>query len=100
MFGENLKKINPEIFTISKVENKEVAEDNGRFIPMHLWKLVDDIWNRGLDQPELFTTNGDYEELNEVIRVLDTNDHIDQVKIYFIFENSTRLVLIFLINLF
>lgn len=52
---------------------------SGRYIPMHLWKLVDDIWQRGLDEDELFNKNGDYEQLNEVIHALDNTEHIDQV---------------------
>jgi len=52
----------------------------GRYIPMHLWKLVDDLWQRGLDEEELFNKNGDFRQLQEVIFALDNTEHIDQLE--------------------
>ena len=49
-----------------KVESEEGP--SGRYIPMHLWKLIDDIWQRGLKEEELFNKNGDYDQLKEVIK--------------------------------
>ena len=64
-------------FQTPKASQKDV--ESGRSVPIHLWKLFDDLLRRGLDHEELFRTNGDFEEISKLIEILDTQPHIEEV---------------------
>ena len=53
--------------------NSKSDESRGRFIPMELWKIMDEIFNRGMKEDALFLRQGVQAETENIIRMLDSD---------------------------
>ena len=57
--------------TQNKVSNAG-GEQTDRYIPMPLFKLIDDIGRVGRTRSTSLSGNGDFDEINQIIDTLDT----------------------------
>eukprot|EP00934_Nitzschia_sp_Nitz4_P002818 Nitzschia sp. Nitz4//scaffold85_size83877//58734//64309//NITZ4_005237-RA/size83877-processed-gene-0.128-mRNA-1//1//CDS//3329559161//2808//frame0 len=60
----------------------EASPKNALCIPKELWRIVDAIYEKGLQQPELFTAPGDPEEMKQIRESLDTGRPFGQFSVH------------------
>lgn len=74
---------------LDAIERAEKFRDEGELnpanalcIPKELWRVVDAIYEKGLQQPDLFATPGHPEEVKLIREALDTNGPFPQASIH------------------
>jgi phosphatidylinositol-bisphosphatase len=50
----------------------EISPTNALCVPKELWRVVDAVYEKGLQQPDIFTTHGVPQEVSQIREALDT----------------------------
>merc|ERR1712157_639889 len=80
---------------IKRAETQETNPNSALCVPKELWRIIDAIFYKGIDQKDIFCVPGKPEDVYDVREALDTGEPLPDVNIHSLCE----VMLAFLSNL-
>ena len=93
MYAEPIRTI--PLDPIQKAEKMDLNPSAALCVPKEAWRIVDAIYESGLDEKDLFTTPGNSQEVYEIRECLDTGAPFGEFKVH----SMAEVLLSFLYNL-
>mmetsp|Transcript_13849 Transcript_13849/g.28030 ORF Transcript_13849/g.28030 Transcript_13849/m.28030 type:complete len:720 (-) Transcript_13849:154-2313(-) len=92
-FGCSLEHLVKQSKAVRSPQNSLLNEKQAYKIPKELWRIVDHLYRRGgLYEVDLFNTEGDPEQVAEIIECLDTDTEFEQCTIHSMAETLIRFL--------